>query len=104
MRRRSRPEPSSYSSVDEEEQIFDISHNNQRARTGSSIPLQALPRRSRPRSTVVAMAPAKDTMFRSADMSMVQLYIANEIGREIVNALGELGEVQFRDVRSLLML
>lgn len=46
------------------------------------------------------MAPARDTPFRSADMSMVQLYISNEIGREVVNALGELGLVQFRDVRT----
>ena len=48
------------------------------------------------------MVASKDTLFRSAEMSLTQLYISNEIGREVISALGELGEVQFRDVSSSL--
>lgn len=43
--------------------------------------------------------PMEDTMFRSSPMSMVQLYMSKEIGREAVTALGQLGLLHFRDVR-----
>lgn len=46
------------------------------------------------------MAAQKDSLFRSVDMSLTQLYMANEIGREVVSALGELGIMDFRDVCS----
>lgn len=45
------------------------------------------------------MAAPQDTLFRSAEMCLTQLYISNEIGREVVASLGELGLMDFRDVR-----
>lgn len=44
--------------------------------------------------------PMEDTMFRSSPMSMVQVYMSKEIGREAVTALGQLGLLHFRDVRT----
>ena len=41
-----------------------------------------------------------DTLFRSSSVSLTQLYISNEIGREVVAALGDLGIVQFRDLNA----
>jgi V-type H+-transporting ATPase subunit a len=37
-------------------------------------------------------------------MSLTQLYIVNEVGREVVSALGEIGLLQFRDVSDERML
>lgn len=46
------------------------------------------------------MAPS--TLFRSEEMSLIQLYIPSEVAQPCVAELGELGKVQFRDVRRLL--
>ncbi|KAJ1672290.1 H(+)-transporting V0 sector ATPase subunit a, partial [Spiromyces aspiralis] len=40
----------------------------------------------------------KASMFRSEEMSLIQMYIPREISRDIVAELGELGAVQFRDL------
>lgn len=41
-----------------------------------------------------------EAMFRSAEMSLAQMYIPSEAAREIVLALGALGCVHFRDLNS----
>lgn len=39
-----------------------------------------------------------ESLFRSAEMSLVQLYIPSEVAHDTVYELGELGNVQFKDV------
>jgi hypothetical protein len=48
------------------------------------------------------MAPS--TLFRSEEMSLIQLYIPAEIAQPCVAELGELGKVQFRDVKYTCMI
>ena len=38
------------------------------------------------------------TLFRSEEMSLIQLYIPSEMAQPTVAELGELGLIQFRDV------
>lgn len=41
---------------------------------------------------------AQTTLFRSEEMSLIQLYIPAEVAQHCVSELGELGKVQFRDL------
>jgi V-type H+-transporting ATPase subunit a len=40
----------------------------------------------------------QSSLFRSEEMSLIQLYIPAEVAQPCVAELGELGKVQFRDV------
>ena len=39
-----------------------------------------------------------ESLFRSATMSLIQLFIPSEVAHATVSELGELGNVQFKDV------
>lgn len=42
------------------------------------------------------------TLFRSEEMSLIQLFIPAEVANTCVAELGELGKVQFRDVKYII--
>lgn len=44
------------------------------------------------------MGAGEESLFRSAQMSLVQLYMPTESAHATVSELGELGAIQFKDV------
>lgn len=48
------------------------------------------------------MTNSHTTLFRSEEMSLIQLFIPAEVAHTCIAELGELGKVQFRDVCALM--
>ena len=77
-----------------------LPHPSYRLTTTHSLTLLSpSPQATTPASFKMASGPTYPNLFRSEEMSLIQLYIPSEVAHDTVYEIAEMGNVQFKDVR-----